>query len=67
LRRRRAGGSLSDVLANLHTRSRADAAVGDHWEYRITDNLRLGLVTMLEADVYRSMPARQRCGWFTTT
>lgn len=26
-------------------------AVGDHWEYRITDNLRLGLVTMLEADV----------------
>jgi hypothetical protein len=25
--------------------------VGDHWEYRITDNLRLGLVTMLEADV----------------
>ncbi len=26
-------------------------AVGDHWEYRITDNLRMGLVTMLEADV----------------
>jgi hypothetical protein len=26
-------------------------AVGDHWEYRITDNLRMGLVTMLQADV----------------
>ena len=26
-------------------------AVGDHWEYQITDNLRRGLVTMLEADV----------------
>jgi hypothetical protein len=26
-------------------------AVGDHWQYRITDNLRMGLVTMLEADV----------------
>jgi hypothetical protein len=26
-------------------------AVGDHWQYKITDNLRLGLVTMLGADV----------------
>jgi hypothetical protein len=26
-------------------------AVGDHWQYRITDNLRLGLVTMLDAEV----------------
>jgi hypothetical protein len=26
-------------------------AIGDHWEYRITDNLRLGLVTMLDVDV----------------
>jgi hypothetical protein len=26
-------------------------AVGDHWLYKITDNLRLGLVTMLDADV----------------
>jgi hypothetical protein len=26
-------------------------AVGDHWRYKITDNLRLGLVTILEADV----------------
>jgi hypothetical protein len=26
-------------------------ALGDHWQYRITDNLRMGLVTMLEADV----------------
>jgi hypothetical protein len=26
-------------------------AVGDHWQYRITDNLRMGLVTMLDAEV----------------
>ena len=26
-------------------------AVGDHWQYKITDNLRRGLVTMLDADV----------------
>jgi hypothetical protein len=26
-------------------------AVGDHWEYRITDNLAMGQVTMLEAEV----------------
>ena len=26
-------------------------AIGDHWEYRITDNLRLGLVTILDANV----------------
>ena len=26
-------------------------AVGDHWLYRITDNLRLGLVTMLDSEV----------------
>ena len=26
-------------------------AVGDHWVYRITDNLRRGLVTMLDAEV----------------
>lgn len=26
-------------------------ATGDHWLYRITDNLRLGLVTMLDAEV----------------
>jgi hypothetical protein len=26
-------------------------AVGDHWQYRITDSLRLGLVTMLDAEV----------------
>jgi hypothetical protein len=26
-------------------------AVGDHWQYRITDNLRRGLVTMLDAQV----------------
>jgi hypothetical protein len=25
--------------------------VGDHWQYKITDNLRRGLVTILEADV----------------
>jgi len=25
--------------------------VGDHWVYRITDNLRMGLVTMLDAEV----------------
>jgi len=25
--------------------------VGDHWVYKITDNLRLGLVTMLDAEV----------------
>jgi hypothetical protein len=26
-------------------------AVGDHWQYKITDNLRLGLVTTFDADV----------------
>src|ERR1700751_2612818 len=26
-------------------------AVGDHWQYRITDNLRRGTVTMLDAQV----------------
>ena len=26
-------------------------AVGDHWQYRITDNLRRGAITMLDADV----------------
>jgi hypothetical protein len=26
-------------------------AVGDHWQYKITDNLRMGLVTMLDANV----------------
>jgi hypothetical protein len=26
-------------------------AVGDHWTYKITDNLRMGLVTMLDAEV----------------
>jgi len=26
-------------------------AVGDHWQYKITDNLRMGLVTMLDASV----------------
>ena len=29
--------------------------VGDHWTYRITDNLRRGLVTMLDADVVSTM------------
>ena len=28
-------------------------AVGDHWQYRITDNLRRGVVTMLDAQVLR--------------
>ena len=43
-------------------------AVGDHWEYRITDNLRHGPRDDARGGRrYRSTRARRRCGWCTAT